>query len=333
VNKTGKSKSILEKIVPQNIQDIGDLFKIHLEFMNDRKVRWIFRGQEKEQDNNLLKTSLEKAIDSFKIEMKKAPKIEKGLLRKFKRHSAIYLEHTPVFYDYMEWFALMQHYGAPTRLQDWTYSFFVAVYFAVNDMKKDAEVWAINTNYIEESAIKIIKEKAKFEKTSDEDMKKKIKNDSCAHIPRLFEDIFINRPKPFVLPMNPHNLNERLIIQQGIFLCPGDITKSFYYNLCAIFKNNDGKSINKHIRRFKVTNNVKKKKEILRYLQRMNMNNATLFPGLSGFSQSLRTWFAFFPEDDKVLTGHNDDVMEYLYSKEKPCQMLRTGKGKPVENI
>jgi hypothetical protein len=301
--------------------------------MSDREVRWIFRGQEKEQDNNLLKTSLEKAIDSFKIEMKKAPEIEKGLLRKFKRHSAIYLKHTPVFYDYMEWFALMQHYGAPTRLQDWTYSLFVAVYFAVNDMKRDAEVWAINTNYIEKRAIKIIKEKAKFKNASDAEMKKKIRNDSCAHMPRLFEEIFMKDPKPFVLTMNPHNLNERLIIQQGIFLCPGDITKSFYKNLRATFKSHKGTSINEHIRRFRITDDADKKKEILRHLQRMNMNNATLFPGLSGFSRSLRTWLAFFPEEAKVLMGHNDDVMEYLYSKEKPCQMLRSGKGKPIENI
>jgi hypothetical protein len=332
-NKIGSPKSIAEKITPQDIQDMDDLFKIHIEFMDDRKVRWIFRGQEKEQDNNLLKTSLEKAIDSFKIERKKAPEIEKGLLRKFKRHSSIYIEHIPVFYDYMEWFALMQHYGAPTRLQDWTYSFFVAVYFAVNDMKKDAEVWAIDTKHIEESAIKIIKKKAKFKNTSDEEMKEKIKNDSCAHIPRLFEEIFMNDPKPFVLTMNPHNLNERLIIQQGIFLCPGDITKSFYKNLRANFESHKGTSINKHIRRFRITDNVDKKKEILRHLQRMNMNNATLFPGLSGFSQSLRTWFAFFPEEHKVLTGHNDDVMEYLYSKEKSCQMLSSEKGKPIENI
>jgi hypothetical protein len=330
-NKIGVPKSILEKIEPEDIDDMGDLFKIHKDFMSDGEVRWIFRGQEKEQDTNLLKTSLEKAIDSFEIEMKEAPEIEKGLLRKFKRHSAIYLKHIPVFYDYMEWLALMQHYGAPTRLQDWTYSLFVAVYFAVNNMKIDAEVWAINTDHIENTAREIIYEKkknklSKFKAVSIVDI---FKNDACAHIPGLFEEIFMNKPlATFVTPMNPHNLNERLIIQQGIFLCPGDITKSFFDNLSANFKNDDPKSLSKHIRRYKITDNVDKKKEILRHLQRMNMNNATLFPGLGGFSQSLRTWFAFFPEERKVLTGCNDDVMEYLYSKEKPCQMLKTRKRK-----
>ena len=48
-----------------------------------------------------------------------------------------------------------------------------------------------------------------------------------------------------------------------------------------------------------------------------DLAGTTLFPGLSGFSESLRTWLAFFPEEDKVLTGHSEDVMKYLYSKEK----------------
>jgi len=31
-----------------------------------------------------------------------------------------------------EWWALMQHYSAPTRLLDWTYSLFASAYFAVS---------------------------------------------------------------------------------------------------------------------------------------------------------------------------------------------------------
>jgi len=321
--------SILKIIKPENINNTTRLLKIHEDFMNKRKARWIFRGQksekkkEDEKDVNELKTSLEKAIKSFKINLKKASDIEKGLLRKFKRHSAMYLKNIPVFYDYMEWFALMQHYGAPTRLQDWTYSFFDAVYMAVNDMEDNAEVWAINTDYLEKSAIKIIKAKAKFKNKSYKEMKEIIRNDSCAHIPKIFEDIFINKPKPFVLPMNPHNLNERLIIQQGIFLCPGDITQSFIDNLIANFKDENGKLIKadlknkKYIRRYKITNNVYRKKDILRHLQRMNMNNATLFPGLNGFAESLRTLLAFLPKELGILTGHSEYVMKYLYSNDK----------------
>ena len=85
-----------------------------------------------------------------------------------------------------------------------------------------------------------------------------------------------------------------------------------------------------YIRRFHITDVVHKKKEILQHLHRMNMSNATLFPGLSGFSESLRTLFAFLPKEEGILTGHSEDVMEYFYSKEpKVPHSLRFCKRQP----
>jgi len=48
--------------------------------------------------------------------------------------------------DKWEWYFLMQHYGAPTRLLDWTDNPLVAIYFAVVDHPGncDAAVWALN---------------------------------------------------------------------------------------------------------------------------------------------------------------------------------------------
>jgi hypothetical protein len=66
---------------------------------------------------------------SFGIDLGKAPRIESGLLRRFKRQAHHYISNPPEENDPLEWLALMQHYGAPTRLLDWTYSFFVALYF------------------------------------------------------------------------------------------------------------------------------------------------------------------------------------------------------------
>jgi hypothetical protein len=54
--------------------------------------------------------------------------------------------------DKWEWYFLMQHYGAPTRLLDWTDNPLVALYFALNDSTfcdhepdTDAAVWVLNS--------------------------------------------------------------------------------------------------------------------------------------------------------------------------------------------
>ena len=60
--------------------------------------------------------------------------------------------------DYFELAGLAQHYGIPTRLLDWTTNFFIALYFAISNAKRDTNeyftVWAFkyssaNNNLLE----------------------------------------------------------------------------------------------------------------------------------------------------------------------------------------
>ena len=88
---------------------------------------------------------------------------------------------------------------------------------------------------------------------------------------------------PSVWPVNPFRLNERLTIQKGAFLAPGDVTKSFVENLIVLPGHEERSNITKFVL---PSNDVA---AMLRELYMANVTEATLFPGLDGFARSLRT--------------------------------------------
>lgn len=78
----------------------------------------------------------------------------------------------------------------------------------------------------------------------------------------------------------------RLVIQQGVFFVPGDISKPFEDNLAEVLpRGKDSYKLFKYVIKF----DIKERRETLLHLHRMNINRASLFPGLEGFAASLRT--------------------------------------------
>jgi hypothetical protein len=175
----------------------------------------------------------------------------------------------------------MQHYGAPTRLLDWTYSFFPALYFAVENGDSEGALWAINHTKLV-AALRADTNLALIEKLVDE----------TRNVLDLetFKKAFAQSPAvPFVCPVNPYRLNERLTIQQGLFLCPGDVSKPFERNLAALLGESPDSAV---MTKLLISNEPQFRRDILTQLHRMNMNASTLFPGLDGFARSLATLIA-----------------------------------------
>lgn len=72
---------------------------------------------------------------------------EQYITTNFMIHTMRLNPSVPQRYDRASWLTLMQHYGLPTRLLDWSESPLVALYFALSsdeDAKADAAVWVLN---------------------------------------------------------------------------------------------------------------------------------------------------------------------------------------------
>lgn len=69
---------------------------------------------------------------------------ESSLLTRFRQSASMLLSANPK--DDFDWLFLMQHYGVPTRLLDWSESPLVSLYFAVtdeNNIDEDGALWIL----------------------------------------------------------------------------------------------------------------------------------------------------------------------------------------------
>ena len=198
----------------------------HLEtYLDKPPAQWVFRGHGQKKWH--LETGIERLREQFGVEWNKLPDYEWKLVREFCRRAHIYHPSPPEKRDELEWLALLRHHGGPTRLLDFTYSPFIATYFALEGAGEDEDsaVWAINNTWLRDRAEVVVTK-------GIDDGDKIFRKFADKRDGKSFKEMFRREPPlRFVRGVNPIRLNERLTLQQGVFLCPGDIATSFEKNL------------------------------------------------------------------------------------------------------
>ncbi|HLJ13486.1 MAG TPA: FRG domain-containing protein [Bryobacteraceae bacterium] len=250
------------------------------------KKNWAFRGHARH--NWCLETSLERAI-LRNVQMPGNPLIigpvrmwphysERLLLIQFQRRAHHYLPNPPSDSELLDWFALMQHHGVPTRLLDWTFSPYVALYFAIEncDLDIDSAVWAIDTDWLLQAANTALQKQ----------------DPGFPAVPHWSEfNSYLNRNLlnesniSVVVLANPVRMNDRVAAQQGVFLCNFSHIEPLDISLLRMIV---GPTPPKEPVIWKLAIRNTEKVQFLRELSRMNIHGASLFPGLEGFARSLR---------------------------------------------
>jgi hypothetical protein len=218
---------------------------------------WAFRGERDERWP--LYSSLSRYLRNFGVDPKAWPEQEGRILRIFKRKAHQFLDKPPGADDDFQWMALMQHHGAPTRLIDFTWSPYVAAFFALERTVADGVVWAMNPAGIDSSRA-----------TKPLRMDPRVKGNFCRH--------FLPGKNRFIWMGEPHTMNRRLIAQSGTFAVPGVLDAPIEEILSGFDQENV-------LAKLILTNAVR---EVgMRELYRMNITYATLFPDLDGLAKSL----------------------------------------------
>ena len=257
---------------------------------------WIFRGQSNASYG--LSSSLERAANRSGLELKRLRHYENIVLLEFQRRAHHYLNDLPPRDATLEWLALLQHHGAPTRLLDFTESFYIAPFFASEFADTDAAIWAINTRMLR----LILAEKDGIETKEPEVAAMEFDMRAVQLCERAFQS---ETPDLLAVPVQPWTLNQRISLQQGLFLFPLDITRSFEANLAGVFSRRSDAfrklphiSISRRstheqlleLAKYGVIKFVIPRERVMRVqndLEMMNVSATTLFPGLDGFARSL----------------------------------------------
>lgn len=200
--------------------------------------------------------------------------LEKHLLRNFRKYA---LSDVPKEDSFWKWLAIAQHHGLPTRLLDWTFSPLVAAHFATCDLERydvDGAIWCVN--FIETN--KLLPKKLQHLLDIDGALNLTIEMlDKAVSSLTEFDSLAL---ESFVVFLDPPSLDERIVHQYALF--------SMMSSSRSLL--NDWLKLRPRLFR-KIIIPARLKWEIRDKLDKANITERTLFPGLDGLAGWLARYY------------------------------------------
>jgi len=205
---------------------------------------------------------------------------EDELRSDFKRRAWSMLIETRPSNDW-EWYFLMQHYGVPTRLLDWTDGALLALYFAVRSSKSDRNVavWALDPWWLNKNVLG----KAEIMQTWEKDVQD--------YLPQVYDVRSRKRLPGLPIAIEPVHLWRRISAQRSCFTIHGS-DRDGLVNAAAL----GGK---RHL--VKVVIPRKRVPRVKRELATCGISETTVFPDLEGLSRELTANWAKKPIQPSAL--------------------------------
>ena len=227
------------------------------------RSNFVFRGVPRSQHG------LETTLQTGRFEAH-----ERHLLSSFRKYALRNAVHGDWVWN---WLSLAKHHGLPTRLLDWTYSPYVAMHFATEDVRQfgeDGAIWCVDYRRTNELLPRPLRRVL-----GDEDVNI-FTTDLLNQVATTLAQFDGLAKDDFVLFFEPPSLDERIVNQFALFSLPSSATlalEEFLRRSEDLYR--------------RVVIPAALKWEVRDKLDQANITERVLFPGLDGLSKWLKRYF------------------------------------------
>lgn len=243
---------------------------------------WVFRGEPRTFESVL--PAFDRLIpggpgEDYEIRLR----AEQIAMLRFRQHAPMHLDSVQreILQEGMQSQVVMRHYGAPTRLLDWTESPWVALFFASeqcapsNAMNDNGRILAFSRAKLEF----IVSDQYPDESKSHCEPEIGVLN---LHVPKLLTPDFANRASDWVVCYHCHGPKfPRLIAQQSLFTMSSKPWLDHWATIQSLIPG-------EHHRFIEIPADLKLTAR--RYLDKMGITAASLFPGIDGVAQEISSY-------------------------------------------